>query len=71
MAGGIASPEQLWELQRSAPANVDSVVIGRALYENRFPCQGIWREIEAKLEPQIHAHATDNIQQSSISRLSR
>ena len=71
MAGGIASPEHLWELQRSAPANVDSVVIGRALYENRFPCQGIWREVEAKLEPQIHAHATDNIQQSSISRLSR
>lgn len=70
MAGGIASPQHLWELQQNAPRTVDSVVIGRALYENRFPCQGIWRAIEAKLEPGIHEQAADNVQQSSISRLS-
>jgi phosphoribosylformimino-5-aminoimidazole carboxamide ribotide isomerase len=66
MAGGIASPEHLWMLQSSVPRNVDSVVIGRAMYENRFPCQGIWRAVEAKLEPEIHAKACDNHQQSSL-----
>jgi phosphoribosylformimino-5-aminoimidazole carboxamide ribotide isomerase len=66
MAGGIASPEHLWMLQSSVPRNVDSVVIGRAMYENRFPCQGIWRAVEAKLEPEIHAKACDIHQQSSL-----
>lgn len=66
MAGGIASPEHLWALQSRVPQNVDSVVIGRAMYENRFPCQGIWRAIEAKLEPGIHAKASDVVQQSSL-----
>ncbi len=65
MAGGIASPEHLWTLQSSVPQNVDSVVIGRAMYENRFPCQGIWRAVEAKLEPSIHAAANVG-QQSSL-----
>lgn len=69
MAGGIATPQQLWELQVQAPRNMDSVVIGRALYENRFPCQRIWREVEAKLEPEIHANAAEIKQQSSISHL--
>lgn len=68
MAGGIASPQQLWELQRSAPRNVDSVVIGRALYENRFPCQHIWRIAEAKLEPSIQTQNDDGVQ-STISGL--
>ena len=69
MAGGIATPQQLWDIQENAPRNVDSVVIGRALYENRFPCQRIWREVEARLEPDIHAHAAENLVQSSISTL--
>jgi len=71
MAGGIATPQQLWDLQENAPMNVDSVVIGRALYENRFPCQRIWRAVEAKLEPAIHAHANEIHQQSSISQLKK
>ncbi|HYF01894.1 MAG TPA: HisA/HisF-related TIM barrel protein [Patescibacteria group bacterium] len=49
-AGGVASPEHLWALQALEPFGVDSVVIGRALYENRFPCQKIWRLAEAELE---------------------
>lgn len=69
MAGGISSPQDLWDLQEHAPRNIDSVVIGRALYENRFPCQRIWREVEAKLEPDIHAHAPDTTLQSTISPL--
>ena len=71
MAGGIASPEHLWELQSRVPRNVDSVVIGRAMYENRFPCQNIWRIAEAELEPEIHAHASRGGVQSSISMLDR
>jgi len=70
MAGGIANSEQLWELQRIAPQNVDSVVIGRALYENRFPCQQIWRSAEAVLEPDLQNQLEDG-RQSSISKLDK
>lgn len=48
--GSISSPQQLWELQTLSEYGVDSVIIGKALYENRFPCQKIWRKIEAQLE---------------------
>jgi phosphoribosylformimino-5-aminoimidazole carboxamide ribotide isomerase len=53
VGGGIGGPEQLWALQELKSIGIDSVVIGRALYENKFPCQGMWRSIEAKLEPDI------------------
>ena len=39
--------EDLIKLQRNASEYVDSVIIGRALYENKFPCQRIWRVAEA------------------------
>ncbi|MBS1560658.1 MAG: hypothetical protein JSS89_03555 [Bacteroidetes bacterium] len=68
-AGGIATPQQLWDLEQFVPLGVDSVVIGRALYENRFPCQHIWRQAEALIEPQIHANDAMGGQQSSISTL--
>jgi len=45
-AGGVASVEHLWMLQEMQPLGIDSVVIGRAFYENRFPCQELWRDIE-------------------------
>ncbi|MEP7219856.1 MAG: HisA/HisF-related TIM barrel protein [Bacteroidota bacterium] len=45
-AGGIATVEHLWMLQEMERAGVDSVVIGRAFYENCFPCQQLWRDIE-------------------------
>ncbi len=45
-AGGVASVEHLWMLQEMEPLGIDSVVIGRAFYENRFPCQQLWRDIE-------------------------
>jgi hypothetical protein len=25
---------------------VDSVMVSKALYENKFPCQNIWRDLE-------------------------
>ena len=46
----IYQPEQLWELQTLKEYGIDSVIIGNALYENKFPCQKIWRLIEAQLE---------------------
>ncbi len=41
-SGGIGSYRDLKSLELECPRNVDSVIIGRALYENRFPCQDMW-----------------------------
>ena len=45
-AGGISSYEDLKNLQELEQFGVDSVMMSRALYENKFPCQAIWREQE-------------------------
>jgi phosphoribosylformimino-5-aminoimidazole carboxamide ribotide isomerase len=47
---GITNPEQLWKLNELSKYGIDSVIMGQALYENNFPCQKIWRLIEADLE---------------------
>jgi len=47
-SGGIDSPQELWMIQDLFKHGVDSVVVGRALFENKFPCQKIWRIIEAE-----------------------
>jgi phosphoribosylformimino-5-aminoimidazole carboxamide ribotide isomerase len=41
-SGGIAGYRDLLRLQELAPLGLDSVIIGRALYENQFPCQQFW-----------------------------
>lgn len=46
-SGGIGNYEDLIRLQAEANEHVDSVIIGRALYENKFPCQKIWRVAES------------------------
>jgi phosphoribosylformimino-5-aminoimidazole carboxamide ribotide isomerase len=46
-AGGIGGLDDLLKVQELESIGVDSVVIGRALYENRFSCQGLWRRCEA------------------------
>jgi len=46
-SGGISGLDELLKLQELEPLGVDSVVIGRALYTNKFSCQGIWRLCEA------------------------
>lgn len=46
-SGGISSLDDLLKLQELEPLGVDSVVIGRALYENKFACQELWRLCEA------------------------
>ncbi len=45
-AGGVANVQHLWKLQEMEAEGIDSVVIGRAFYENKFPCQQLWRDIE-------------------------
>jgi phosphoribosylformimino-5-aminoimidazole carboxamide ribotide isomerase len=46
-SGGVGGLEDLLRVQELESLGVDSVVIGRALYENKFSCQGIWRMCEA------------------------
>ena len=46
-SGGVSDLQDLLRLQELEPYGVDSVIIGRALYENRFACQGLWRLCEA------------------------
>ena len=41
-SGGVSGYRDLRELARIAPGKVDSVIIGKALYENVFPCQQFW-----------------------------
>jgi len=45
-AGGIGGYKDLKGLQELESYGIDSVMMSRPLYENRFPCQIIWREQE-------------------------
>ncbi len=45
-SGGIGGLDDLLKVQELERYGVDSVVIGRALYENKFSCQGLWRRCE-------------------------
>jgi phosphoribosylformimino-5-aminoimidazole carboxamide ribotide isomerase len=45
-SGGIRNKDELMDIQRLIPAGIDSVIVGRALYENKFPCQKLWRVAE-------------------------
>ncbi|HUI66089.1 MAG TPA: 1-(5-phosphoribosyl)-5-[(5-phosphoribosylamino)methylideneamino] imidazole-4-carboxamide isomerase [Bacteroidota bacterium] len=46
-AGGVTGLEDLLRVQELEPFGVDSVVVGRSLYENKFACQALWRKCEA------------------------
>lgn len=46
-SGGIRGYKDLLMLKKIANLGIDSVIIGRALYENNFPCQKIWRVAES------------------------
>ena len=41
-SGGVGSYQDLLNLVPLKPLHVDSVIVGKALYENKFPCQNIW-----------------------------
>jgi len=45
-AGGIGNYLHLKALVDLKHPSIDSVMISRSLYENKFPCQAIWRDIE-------------------------
>jgi len=47
-AGGISNYMDLKKILELEYLGIDSVMISRALYENQFPCQRIWREIESQ-----------------------
>lgn len=47
VSGGIRNKDELMDIQELIPLGIDSVIIGRALYENRFPCQKLWRVAES------------------------
>jgi phosphoribosylformimino-5-aminoimidazole carboxamide ribotide isomerase len=49
LRGGIRSYLDLVRLQELEKYGVDSVIIGKPLYENRFPCQALWRLNEIQL----------------------
>lgn len=46
-AGGISNFADLKKVMEIEHLGIDSVMISRALYENQFPCQRIWREQES------------------------
>ncbi len=46
-SGGIRNKDELMDLQQYLDDGIDSVIVGRALYENRFPCQKLWRVAES------------------------
>jgi len=46
-AGGIRNKDELLDIQKLIPVGIDSAIVGRALYENRFPCQKLWRVAES------------------------
>ncbi|HAL57253.1 MAG TPA: 1-(5-phosphoribosyl)-5-((5-phosphoribosylamino)methylideneamino)imidazole-4-carboxamide isomerase [Bacteroidetes bacterium] len=47
--GGVREYKDLIRLQELERVGVDSVIVGRALYENHFPCQRLWRLNEKEL----------------------
>lgn len=47
LSGGISGYKDLIKVKVDTVNHVDSVIIGRALYENKFPCQKIWRVAES------------------------
>lgn len=47
-AGGVGSYKDLKTLMGLLKYGVDSAMVSRALYENKFPCQQMWRDIETE-----------------------
>lgn len=41
-SGGVGDHQDLLDIQTLQSYGVDSVIVGTALYENRFPCQQFW-----------------------------
>jgi phosphoribosylformimino-5-aminoimidazole carboxamide ribotide isomerase len=48
-SGGVTSSEDMRKLDTLKPYGVDSVIIGKALYECNFPCQKLWYAYEDEI----------------------
>ncbi len=48
-SGGVSGYQDLKKLSELEKYGVDSVIVGKALYENKFPCQALWRDVEKDL----------------------
>ncbi|MGB7512261.1 MAG: 1-(5-phosphoribosyl)-5-[(5-phosphoribosylamino)methylideneamino]imidazole-4-carboxamide isomerase [Pelodictyon phaeoclathratiforme] len=48
-SGGVTNAEDLHRLHELQPFGVDSVIIGKALYECNFPCQELWYNFEEEI----------------------
>lgn len=46
LSGGVRDKDDLMNIQDYVPSGIDSAIVGRALYENNFPCQRLWRVAE-------------------------
>ncbi len=49
VSGGVRNYRDLLDIQEAQEHGLDSVIVGRALYENKFPCQKIWRVAESNI----------------------
>lgn len=47
LSGGVKNKDDLMNIQQYMNCGIDSVIVGRALYENNFPCQRLWRVAES------------------------
>jgi len=47
LSGGVKNKDDLMNIQQYMNSGIDSVIVGRALYENNFPCQRLWRVAES------------------------
>jgi phosphoribosylformimino-5-aminoimidazole carboxamide ribotide isomerase len=47
VSGGVRNKDELIDIQNLIHKGIDSVIVGRALYENKFPCQKLWRVAES------------------------
>lgn len=50
-AGGMRGLDDLLKVQELQKYGIDSVIMGRALYENKFSCQALWRMCEKENFP--------------------
>lgn len=46
-SGGVRNKDELMDIQNLIPIGIDSAIVGRAFYENKFPCQRLWRVAES------------------------
>jgi|SRR5690554_936585 len=46
-SGGVRNKDELMDIQNLIPLGIDSAIVGRAFYENKFPCQRLWRVAES------------------------